>query len=114
MWSQVLDLASGYWQLAMSEKSHEKTAFVIHNGLYEFAVMPFGLCNAPATFQRLMSKVLKGLVNEKCIVYLNYLLVMGRSFAEHLQNLQEVFERLTEGSKPSVEVQEVSFYQEWG
>ena len=60
--------------------------------------MPFGLCNAPATFQRLMSKVLKGLVNEKCMVYLDDLLVMGRSFAEHLQNLQEVLERLREAN----------------
>ena len=82
----------------MSEESQAKIAFVTHNGLYEFAVMPFGLCNAPATFQRLMSKALKGLVNEKCMVYLDDLLFMGRSFAEHLQNLQEVFEKLREAN----------------
>jgi len=57
-------------------------------------VIPFGFCNVPATFHRFISKVLKGLVNEKCMIYLDDLLVMGRSFAEHLQNLQEVFERL--------------------
>ena len=60
-----------------------------HNSQYEFAVMPFGLCNAPATFQRLMGRVLKGLVNDKCMVYLDDILVMGWDFAEHLLNLQD-------------------------
>ena len=82
----TLDLASGYWQVAMAEES-QKTAFVTHNGLYELAVMPFGLCNAPATFQRLMERVLKGLVNDKYMANLDDILVMGQNFAEHLSNL---------------------------
>ena len=89
-----LDLASGYWQVGMSEESREKTAFTTHAGLFEFTVMPFGLCNAPATFQRLMENVLMGLTREKCLVYLDDVLVLGRTFSEHLGNLREVFSRL--------------------
>ena len=89
-----LDLASGYWQVGMEESSQEKTAFTTHRGLYEFQVMPFGLCNAPATFQRLMEGVLKDLVQRKCLIYLDDILVIGRTFAEHLANLREVFKRL--------------------
>ena len=75
----TLDLASGYWQVGMHEESQEKTAFVTWNGLYEFKVMPFGLCNAPAMFQRLMEKVLSGAVREKCLIYLDDILVMGQT-----------------------------------
>ena len=90
----TLDLASGYWQVRMEPGSQEKTAFVTHSGLYEFNVMPFGLCNAPATFQRLMEAVLAGIARERCMVYLDDVLVIGRDFQEHLSNLKEVFDRL--------------------
>ena len=89
-----LDLASGYWQVGMAPDSQQKTAFCSHSGHYEFTVMPFGLCNAPATFQRLMETVLAGIARERCIVYLDNILVIGRTFEEHLRNLREVFERL--------------------
>ena len=80
----------------MDEESREKTAFTTNSGLYEFKVMPFGLCNAPATFQRLMEEVLRGLAREKCLVYLDNVLVIGRTFDEHHSNLREVFNRLSE------------------
>ena len=89
----TLDLASGYWQVAMDDDSREKTAFVTHSGLYEFLVMPFGLCNAPATFQRLMEVVLDGLVRKKCLVYIDDILVVGETFEEHLENLCLVLAR---------------------
>ena len=54
VYSTSIDLASGYWQVEVAEEDKEKTAFVTKYGLFEYNVMPFGLCNAPATFQRLM------------------------------------------------------------
>ena len=86
----TLDLASGYWQVSMDPAAREKTAFVTHAGLYEFKVMPFGLCNAPATFQRLMEVVLTGLTRNQCFVYLDDILVISRTWNEHLENLQLV------------------------
>lgn len=60
-WFSTLDLQSAFWQVQMKDKDAEKTAFVINGVLYEFCVMPFGLCNAPVTFQRLVECVLSGL-----------------------------------------------------
>ena len=81
----TLDLAAGYWQVRMHPDSQEKTAFATHSGLYEFRVMPFGLCNSPATFQRLMDTILSGLIPKSCMVYIDDVLVIGKTFAEHLE-----------------------------
>ena len=89
-----LDMLSGYWQVELEEGDKEKTAFCTQQGLFEFNVLPFGLCNGPATFQRLMDLVLTGLQWSSCLVYLDDVVVVGRSFEEHLRNLQNVFERL--------------------
>ena len=64
----------------MVEDAREKTAFTMHAGLYEFRVMPFGLCNAPATFQRLMETVLAGLTWDKCLVYLDDINLGGGAY----------------------------------
>ena len=92
----TLDLASGYWQVLVDANSREKTAFVTHSGLYEFSVMPFGLKNTPATFQRLMETVLAGLIRNVCLDYLDDIIVTGKTFSEHLDNLRKVLTRLRE------------------
>ena len=92
----TLDLASGYWQVLVDANSREKTAFVTHSGLYEFAVMPFGLKNAPATFQRLMETVMASLIRNVCLDYLDDIIVTGKTFSEHLDNLRKVLTRLRE------------------
>ena len=70
-WFSTLDLASGYWQVSLSLEARCKTAFATHSGLFQFKVMPFGLCNSPATFERLMDRVLQGLLWSRCLVYLD-------------------------------------------
>ena len=97
-WFSTLDLASGYWQVELNPADREKTAFTTGDGLYEFWVMPFGLCNAPSTFQRLMELVLAGLRWEICLAYLDDVVVFGRSFEEHLQRLRLVLQRLREAN----------------
>ena len=93
-WFSSLDMASGFWQVEMKPEDREKTAFVTKYGIYEFTVMPFGLCNAPATFQRLMDTVLQGILWHFVIVYIDDINIGSRTFSEHLEHLKQVFERL--------------------
>ena len=93
-----LDLQSGFWQVPISEEDREKTAFVTPDGLFQFTVMSFGLCNALATFQRTMDNVVAGLKWKACLVYLDDVLVYSRTFEEHFENLRAVFTRLRESS----------------
>ena len=92
----TLDLASGYWQVRLSEDAKPKTAFATHSGLFQFAVMPFGLCNAPATFERLMSQVMRGLHWKLCLVYIDDILVFGNDFESALHSLELVLIRVAE------------------
>nr|VZI42587.1 unnamed protein product [Spirometra erinaceieuropaei] len=90
----TLDLKSGYWQVEIHPDDRHKTAFTVPQGLYEFQTLPFGLCNAAATFQRLMYRVLQPLVPDKCLIYLDDIIVFGRSIDEHNHNLLAVLEAL--------------------
>jgi len=94
-WFSTLDLKSGYWQVDIDDADREKTAFSVGNGLWQFTVMPFGLCNAPATFERLMERVLSGLHWKTCLVYLDDIIVIGKTFEKHLANLEQVFQRIS-------------------
>ena len=100
----TMDLASGYWQIKMKEEDKHKTAFVTRKGLFQFKVMPSGLSNAPVTFQRLMEKVLMGLKWQRCLVYLDDIILFGKTFDETLANLDYVMARLKQAGlkiKPS-------------
>lgn len=94
-WFSTLDLESGYWQVEVANKERPKTAFVTNQGLFQFKVLPFGLCNAPATFERLMERVLKGLQWHTCLLYLDDI-VYGKTLDQAVQRLSEVFQRLRE------------------
>ena len=94
-WFSILDLKSGYWQVPITEQDKAKTAFRTSSGqLFEFNQVPFGLCNAPATFSHLMDRVLAGLHWETCLFYLDDIIVFSSTWEEHLARLREVFERL--------------------
>ena len=95
-WFSTLDLASGYWQVRLLEDAKPKTAFATHSGLFQFNVMPFGLCNAPATFERLMSQVMRGLHWKRCLVYIDDILVFGNDFESALHSLELVLIRVAE------------------
>ena len=97
-WFSTLDLASGYWQCEVTEEDRYKTAFTTHKGLFQFKVLPFGLTNAPATFERLMERVLNGLQWERCLVYLDDVICFGKTFEEASENLECVFSRLRAAS----------------
>lgn len=71
-----IDLISGYWQIELDPSDKENSAFTTSCGLYEFNVMPFGLCGAPNTFQRLMETVIAGLQWEICFVYLDDVIIL--------------------------------------
>ena len=90
----TLDMISGYWQVGLTEEARLKSAFTVRGGLYLWNVMPFGLCNAPSTFERLMETVLQGLQWRSCLVYLDDIVIFGRSEDELIARMDEVFTRL--------------------
>ena len=90
----AFDLRSGYFQVQMEEADRCKTSFVTRSGLYQFKVMPFGVTNGPATFQRLMDLTMAGLNYQICLVYLDDIILMSRTVDEHLERLKLVLDRL--------------------
>ena len=86
-WFSTIDLKNGYWQVEVAPEHWEKMAFSAQEGLFEFNVMLFDLCNMPATFQHLTDLVLAGLRWLACLVYIDDIIIMGRTFEDHLHNL---------------------------
>lgn len=103
-WFSTLDLASGYLQVPVSEHDRPKTAFCTPFGLFEFNRMPFGLCNAPSTFQRLMERLFGDQQCQSLLLYLDDIVVFSTSVAQHLQRLELVLDRLRrEGLKANLQ-----------
>lgn len=92
----TLDLKNGYYQIPISEDDKEKTAMITPFGLYEFNVMPFGLCNAPATFQRVMTRILDKLIGVCCLVYMDDVIVYSKSMESHIEDLKKVMNMINQ------------------
>lgn len=107
----TLDLISGYWQVEVHPRDKENTAFCTSEGLNEFNVMPFGLCDGPATFQRLMDLLLAGVQWSSCLVYLDDIYVLGKTFEDHLKHLSQVFQKLRD-AKLKLKVKKCCFCRE--
>ena len=110
-----IDLQSGYHQITMNKADIHKTAFSTHYGSFEFLVMPFGLCNAPATFQRLMNQTLFAHLDEFVMVYMDDILIFSTDRESHARHLRQVLNALRSAklyakrSKCSFFVEEVEY-----
>jgi hypothetical protein len=95
-WVSKMDLQAGYYQIRLAEADKEKTAFNTPSGQYQFKVLPMGLANAPATFQRVMNSAFADMLGKHLLIYMDDLLVMSKTQDQHLQHLEAVFARLRE------------------
>ena len=107
----TLDMTSGYHQVPISEADCHKTAFVTRHGFWEFRTMPFGLTNAPATFQRLMELALLGLQWTDCLIYLDDVIIFGRTFEEHTSRVSKVLTRIQQANL-KLKVEKCDMFQE--
>jgi hypothetical protein len=90
----TLDLKSGFWQVVLRKQDRAKCSFQAGNQIYQFRVMPFGVMNGSATFQRLMTKVLGELIGDICFVYCEDVIVYSSSPEQHVEDVRKVLERL--------------------
>ena len=103
-WFSCLDLNSGFWQIEPYPADKKKIAFATNLGLYQFKIMPFGMANAPSTFERLIEDVMRGYQWVICLIYMNDVIVPSATFEESIIRLELVFQRLSEANlklKPS-------------
>jgi len=100
----TIDLLSGYWQLGMTDRAKERSAFCTRRGLFQFTRMPFSLLNAPSSFCRLMHIILKDMLYVLCLCYLDDIVVYANSPEQLIERLDAVFSRLRQyglKAKPS-------------
>ena len=93
----TLDLTKGYWQVPMADKDKRKTAFTTPKGLFQFCVMPFGLNGAPATFQRMMDKIMQGL-EAYVAEYIDDIIIFSETWKDHVKHVREVLQRLRDNN----------------
>src|SRR5215472_17253661 len=91
-----LDFTSGYHQCRIAEEDIHKTAFRTRYGHFEYVVLPFGLCNAPATFQKLMHDIFWELLDKSVVIYLDDIIVFSDTYETHKEDLRKVFELIQE------------------
>jgi hypothetical protein len=90
------DLLKGFWQIPLTERAKEISAFVTSDGLFQYNVMPFGMKNSPATFQRLVNTVISGL--NGCDAYIDDVIIYNNTFEDHLQSIRNLFNRLSDAN----------------
>ena len=90
------DLLKGFWQIPLTERAKEISAFVTSDGLFQYNVMPFGMKNSPATFQRLVNTVISGL--DGCDAYIDDVIIHNNTFEDHLQSIRSLFDRLSDAN----------------
>ena len=110
-WFSKLDLMQGYHQILMKEEDINKTVFRMHQGHYEFRVMPFGLCNAPSTFQATMNQLFQPFLRKFIIVFFDDVLIYSKTMIDHLVHLENAFQLLISG-KFSLKRTKCTFAQE--
>ena len=106
----TMDLLSGFWQVLIKPEHRHKTAFITSRGLYEFVVMAFGLCNAPATFQRLMDTVIHPAYRRFIETYIDDVITFSATEDDHLQHLELLMQSLSE-HKLVVKLSKCNFFQ---
>ena len=111
----VLDQRSAYWAIPVEEKSREVTAFTTEFGLHQWTRQPFGLKTSPATFQRIMEDLLKGMNWKRVMIYLDDVILFSKTTEEHLRDLEELLQKFQDGGlmlnpgKCRIAVKEVDF-----
>ena len=107
----TLDLASGYHQIAVKEQDIPKTVFQTQRGQFEFLVIPFGVANAPTTFQRMMNSIFKDELDAFVLVYLDDILVFSQTLEDHIRHIKTALQKMRD-AKFFARLHKCSFFQE--